>query len=245
MLGMFAVDGFFSPFINVIPVEYEGVIYSIIFTEGFVATLILILVYENTYETLQQEQQQGQQKTKYMATHDQLTGIANRSYFYSFLENLLLKNKKPRTDKQLAFIYIDLVGFKQVNDKYGHQTGDILLQALAKKIERGVRKQDMVARHGGDEFVILLNGIKHENDLISIADKLVAMISETVNVEGVELNIYPSMGISLFPTHTQDLIELERLADEAMYEAKSNKTAWKIYNGSSSVHALASPELSG
>jgi diguanylate cyclase (GGDEF)-like protein len=231
MACLFLLDKLNFPFINIIPPEFQIWVFSTIFVEGLFAIFFLILVYENTYERLQFEQQKEQQRTKHLAIHDQLTGIANRSYFYQTLENTLIRNKKLDGGQQLAFVYIDLVGFKDVNDTYGHSVGDHVLQTLARRIEQGVRDNDLVARHGGDEFVILLNSIKSEAAIVQIANKIDQLISDFVDVNGVRLQVYPSMGIAFFPKHAENVIDLERLADEAMYEAKSNGVSWKVYQG--------------
>ncbi len=234
MFSLFLLAKLNISFINIIPPEFQTVVYSIIFLEGLFAIFFLILIYENTYKQLQLEQQKVQQKTKYLAIHDQLTGIANRSYFYQKLETALIRNKKLSGDQQLAFVYIDLVGFKKINDTHGHSVGDLVLQAVAKRIEKGVRENDLVARHGGDEFVILLNSIKNEASIDQIADKIDQLISEFIEVNGVRLQVYPSMGVAFFPKHAESGIDLERLADEAMYEAKSKQVSWKVYQGKNS-----------
>ena len=235
MLSLFLLDKLKFYFIDIIPAEFETVVFSTIFVEGLFAIFFLILIYENTYERLQLEQQQEQQKNKFLAIHDQLTGIANRSHFYQTLENALIRNKKLEGGQQLAFVYIDLVDFKNINDAHGHAVGDIVLQVLAKRIEQGVRDNDLVARHGGDEFVILLNSIKNEAAIEPIAHKIARLISDVVEVSGIRLQVHPSMGIAFAPKHTSNGVELERLADEAMYEAKSGKISWKVYQGKSSL----------
>ncbi len=202
-----------------------------LFLLGFLSIFIIILVYENTFVNLQLQHEDSHEKIRYLASHDQLTGIANRSYFYQALDNSIIKHSSSAGASQLALLYMDLVGFKDINDMYGYHTGDIVLQKIAKNLESGVRGTDLVARHGGDEFVILLKNVKDEQSVTAIANKLSNLVKTPIDIVGTQLQVFPSMGIALFPKHAQDAQTLERYADEAMYQAKARKRDWKIYEG--------------
>lgn len=221
-------------FKNTIPesirLEISGLIYMI----GFISISSMILIYENTFIGLQAQQQKSQAQTRYLATHDKLTGIANRTFFYSELEASFEKIQGNKTPKQLALLYMDLVGFKEVNDTHGHHVGDVVLQRIAKNLEAGVRGTDLVARHGGDEFVILLRMVKDSESIEFIANKIAEIVSQKIETSGLSIQVFPSMGIAFYPEHANDLVALEKLADKAMYHAKSEKRDWKIHEGASS-----------
>jgi diguanylate cyclase (GGDEF)-like protein len=237
LIGFFVLARLDYPFPNLIPDDLRTNISVIIFATGFLIIFFLILIYENTFLGLQSQQQKSESQTRHLATHDKLTGIANRTLFYDTLEVSIEEHQRLATGKKLAFIYMDLVGFKEVNDQYGHHTGDIVLQKVAHTLDEAIRGTDIVARHGGDEFVFLLNGVKNEEVVHGIANKIAALVSTPVDILGDSLQVFPSMGIALFPDHAQDTINLERVADEAMYMAKSKKCDWQIYQGKDSLQA--------
>ena len=229
---MFVLDALNYDFFNAIPEQFFIIISGIIYVSGFISLFLMVTIYENTLVGLQEQQQKSQAQVRHLANHDKLTGIANRAYFYQRLEAAILKHKSSKGKEMLALLYMDLVGFNEINDNHGHHTGDIVLQSIAKNLEEGVRGTDLVARHGGDEFVVLLNRVKDEEALFGIADKVAELVSQTVDVVGLQLQVFPSMGIACLPLHAKDANDLERCADRAMYEAKQEKKLWKMYQGS-------------
>jgi len=227
-------------FPNIFTVNVNKYFSGGLFLLGFLSIFLIILVYENTFVNLQVQQEDSHQKIKHLASHDQLTGIANRAYFYQELDNNIIKYSSSAGASQLALLYMDLVGFKEINDVYGHHTGDMVLQKVAKNLEAGIRGTDLVARHGGDEFVILLKNVKDEQALAGIANKISEIVKSPIDIVGTRLQVFPSMGIAMFPKHAQDAQTLERYADEAMYQAKARKRDWKIYEGDISSEERAS-----
>lgn len=218
-------------FINIFSPGLDKYFSNFIFLLGFIAIFLVILVYENTFLSLQAQHENSNKKMSYLASHDQLTGIANRTHFYQVLDHSIVKHANSAGASQLALLYMDLVGFKEINDVYGHHTGDIVLQKVAKNLEDGVRGTDFVARHGGDEFIILLKNVKDQQAIVGIANKISEIVQSPIDVVGTQVQVFPSMGIALFPKHAQDAQTLEHYADAAMYEAKSRKRDWKIYEG--------------
>ena len=164
-----------------------------------------------------------------LAVHDYLTGLPNRRLFDDRLDHTL--QRATRLDRQAVVIFIDLDGFKPVNDTYGHQFGDELLIAVAKRLTRITRKSDTVARLGGDEFAMIVElDDERENRLEVVCDKVLSTLTEPFRIRGREINITASLGCARFPDQTTDTTELLRMADEAMYGVKhTGKGAWRLY----------------
>jgi len=154
------------------------------------------------------------------AFHDPLTQLANRSLFSDTLGTAL--SRMPESQRPVAVLFIDLDGFKQVNDSHGHAAGDALLCTLAARLRRQIRKHDLAARMGGDEFALLLDGLRQSGDAEIVAERVVATLQDPVQLEHAEVRIGGSVGVAV----VQDLEdapaadELLRHADMAMYLAK-------------------------
>ena len=159
-------------------------------------------------------------KLQIMAHYDKLTSLSNRAHFYIRLEEQLKKTRWG--DTKLAVLFIDLDGFKAVNDTFGHDIGDQLLVKVAEKLVHTVRDNDIVARLGGDEFVIALIDMEHEDDILEIANKIIANLSEAFVINKNIVNIGASIGISLYPDYAKNSDEIIKQSDDAMYEAKNN-----------------------
>ena len=148
--------------------------------------------------------------------HDALTGLPNRM----LLQDRMRQATARREHSTVAVLFIDLDRFKDINDTLGHAAGDRLLQEVAERLCRCVREGDTVARLSGDEFVVLLTGLYKEQDAAVVADKIVRNVSAPCRIGGNELRVSPSIGIALFPNDGQNIDELLRNADTAMYHAK-------------------------
>lgn len=150
--------------------------------------------------------------------HDFLTGLPNRQYFEQTLEQLLLRVQ--RTQKKFALFFIDLNQFKEINDTFGHDAGDILLKQVAERLKSNLRSGDFVARLGGDEFVIILESINNDEESIKIAENIIMKNQQPIFINGKELIPSLSIGIAFYPDHGTDISSLLKCADEAMYHAK-------------------------
>jgi diguanylate cyclase (GGDEF)-like protein/PAS domain S-box-containing protein len=165
---------------------------------------------------------------KYIATHDQLTDLPNRSRFYDYLNDAVYEAKLFK--RQLAVLFIDLDGFKQVNDTFGHEAGDQLLIAVANRLVSSVSGGDVVARMGGDEFTVILGNVLGPDNVAGIAKKILSVLSEPYNLEKTRVNITASIGISLYSGNVDDTESLLIQADQAMYRIKeTGKNGYKIF----------------
>ena len=164
------------------------------------------------------ERQQMHARLQRMAQYDQLTQVPNRELLRERFKAALANARV--TSGRMALLYIDLDRFKQVNDTYGHGVGDMLLQAVASRLQGCVRDSDTVARIGGDEFVVLLHSIQALEDAYGVQEKIQHALSLPLRLDGHCLSIGPSIGVACFPDHGTEDVALFRHADEAMYSAK-------------------------
>jgi diguanylate cyclase (GGDEF)-like protein len=165
------------------------------------------------------EQRQKSDQLAFQAQHDALTGLPNRILLEERLQQALVYAQGHR--QMAAVLYIDLDRFKEINDTLGHAVGDLLLKQVAHRLLSSVRHYDTLARMGGDEFTMVLTGVKNPQSAQSVAQNLIASLALPFIVEGRELFITASIGISVFPRDGEDAARLQRNADVAMYRAKS------------------------
>lgn len=166
------------------------------------------------------ERQATQRQLRYMAFHDALTGLGNRAMFDEALA--LAIADVERHDDILGLAFIDLDGFKPVNDRYGHAVGDAVLIEIGQRLDAICRRQDTLARFGGDEFAILLPRLRSEYDLGVVARRMTAAIEEPILVDGREIRVGASAGLVIFESGDTGRSMLEK-ADVAMYRAKRSK----------------------
>lgn len=165
---------------------------------------------------------------QYLAYHDTLTGLPSRLLFSERLEQALIYAK--RYERLVAVLFLDLDGFKQINDTMGHGAGDDLLRFVAQRLRRNIRESDTVARFGGDEFIILLRDIKRMEDMGMVATKILRAVSTSYSVNGLQVELSGCLGISVFPGDGTDCETLIKRADYAMYRAKnSGKNRVKLF----------------
>ena len=164
------------------------------------------------------EEMKKQERIEFLAYHDPLTGLVNRTFLKMQLNTLSEINK--RENKKLALIFIDLDNFKIINDTFGHEAGDELLIEIANRLKQLVRESDIVARIGGDEFVIVLNNIKNKDDVKVVITHIQKELIKPIKIDKNDVEITFSAGIALYPDDTTNINEILQLADIAMYESK-------------------------
>lgn len=198
---------------------------------GVLVTAILMgfILYWN--RKLQKEialRQEAEERIRHLATHDSLTGLPNRVLFLDRLKSCLQLAK--REQYKFAVLFMDLDGFKDVNDNYGHQAGDELLRIISDRISTTLRESDTVARFGGDEFTILLPKISDLSGVCFVAEKLLMQRSEPIIIDGHDIQIGFSIGISIYPDCGNTLEEIINHADNMMYDVKKNgKNAYQFF----------------
>lgn len=162
----------------------------------------------------------SEDRLRYIAYHDPLTSLGNRKYFQ---ENLTQSLDLARKQKQLlALLFLDLDGFKKVNDTLGHDIGDELLKAVADRLTNSLRHTDIVSRLGGDEFTVILPGIPEVKYAGKVAEKIAKVVSEDYYLEGHQVHVTTSIGISIFPLDGESEETLIKKSDTAMYQAKKS-----------------------
>ena len=174
-----------------------------------------------------------ERKSRHLALHDAVTGLSNVTLFNDRLRNGLAQAQ--RHEWRLAVMFIDLDQFKDINDTYGHDVGDRVLQMVAQRMQTAVRAGDTVSRRGGDEFLFLMLEAKDENNAAKLAAKIIDNVAQPCEVEGVNLTVRPSIGIALYPEDGQSAQELLKNADIAMYAAKQQKSGRALYSQVSQV----------
>lgn len=180
----------------------------------------LWLAYNITERRRAEEQSRiNEEQIRYLALHDHLTGLANRAYLVEQMQKAL--NMAQRNGHQVGLLFLDLDHFKTINDAHGHDSGDLVLQEIAARLKTVVRDSDTVARHGGDEFVILLSKVDGVTGAAAVAEKTLQALTVPIEANGVKLRVGASIGISLYPDHGATLDALQRAADDAMYAAKA------------------------
>jgi diguanylate cyclase (GGDEF)-like protein/PAS domain S-box-containing protein len=166
------------------------------------------------------ERQQMHERLQHMALYDQLTRLPNRQLFLDRFKTALARARRDQS--LLSLLFLDLDDFKHVNDTLGHAMGDLLLQRVAQRLLECVRGSDTVARLGGDEFVVLLESGHAREHATAVAEKILAAFGPPFDVEGLRLNIQPSIGVAIYPEHGAEEHHLLGHADDAMYRSKKS-----------------------
>ena len=162
-----------------------------------------------------------------LALNDPLTGLANRRLLADRISMALVHARRNKS--AMAVVYLDLDGFKQINDTLGHGAGDILLKMVAERLVAAVRKEDTVARVGGDEFILMLWHVSGTDYAATVASRSIEAVSQPYYIEGNTVSITTSAGVSIYPVHGENADMLMKSADLALYEAKrAGKNAYRI-----------------
>jgi diguanylate cyclase (GGDEF)-like protein/PAS domain S-box-containing protein len=184
---------------------------------------------------------QAEERIQYLATRDALTGLPNRALLADRAGQAILAAARSRG--MLAVLLFDLDRFKLVNDSLGHQAGDALLRAVAERLQNTLRREDTLARLGGDEYVLLWDGLKGAPEAALVAQRIQGILQRPFVIEGRTLNVTASIGISIYPEDGRDFNELLKNADTAMYDAKDGGRNGMRYF-SPQLHARAEARLS-
>ncbi|SOD96989.1 PAS domain S-box-containing protein/diguanylate cyclase (GGDEF) domain-containing protein [Caenispirillum bisanense] len=178
------------------------------------------------------ERHQSAERIRHLALYDQLTGLANRSLLSDRLQAALVYSRRHKT--AVALLFIDLDGFKPINDRYGHDAGDAVLATVGRRLKAVLREVDTAARIGGDEFVVLAEEVATRADAERIADKILAAVRDPVSWEGEDLAVGASIGLAFHPDDSNTGDGLLTIADNAMYAAKAggkNRWSWRLPGG--------------
>jgi len=187
------------------------------------------------------EQRSLVERLAHQAQHDTLTGLPNRILFEDRLQQALAHAR--RTGDMVGLLFADLDNFKRVNDTLGHRVGDVLLEYVAQRLLARIRQTDTLARMGGDEFAVILTGLNDPTQAAEVAQKLLAALQSAFAVEGYQLFLNGSVGISLFPQDGVEAAVLQRNADTAMYRAKAAGSGFQFFTPEMHAEALERLEL--
>lgn len=197
---------------------------------------------EETYRAvveLTNELERAKEHLEWLSFHDPLTGLPHRRLVEERVGQLILLAARER--REIATLMIDLDGFKPINDQYGHDAGDAVLRAVARRLKKILRKSDTVARFGGDEFVALLATDGSCEGAALAAAKLLEAVRRPISVGAANIVVGASIGIAVFPGHGDRGTQLLRNADAAMYEAKRAGGGWRLYDATSSSRPRRKP----
>ena len=190
--------------------------------------IVRTMEHQNTQQRMtivrdRRDRVEAQARIHHMARHDGLTGLPNRAAFHAHVDALIARDAAGGAG--FALLFIDLDHFKRVNDSLGHTVGDALLQTVAQRVAQVLRAGDLVARFGGDEFVVVLADTANVQAVRHVAHKLLLAVGEPVEVQGTRISVTPSIGVALHPLDGHTPAELIKHADTAMYQAKAQGRA--------------------
>ena len=217
------------PFIQSIAPNNIGLSRIMITMLNLSVVAALALVYERTTANLQRERDAEHQRYIRLAKIDPLTGLENRRNFDAEvgrrIDSATAQGRQPR----FALCFIDLDGFKAVNDRHGHNIGDEVLRVVSDRMRSASRAIDVVGRHGGDEFMLMLDAMSDRDMLDTMARRLIDSIEQPISTSVGMVGISASIGFAQFPDDAQELDALKKAADLAMYEAKRNRAGWVFF----------------
>ncbi len=209
-------------------VHKDGTIFHIEYTSALItengekASAVVIVFRDITDEKMKQE------RIRFLALHDELTGLPNRYYFRQILSEVIISYRD--TGQRLGVFLLDVDRFKYVNDSLGHDTGDLLLKGITERLSAICQSVGAtVARMGGDEFLILVQDPCEQEELCQFSERILKQFVPPFTLNGTDFHVTPSIGISLYPDHGQDMDTLIKLADVAMYSAKEQRNHYRVY----------------
>ena len=189
----------------------------------------MAFIYEYTAAVLKRERDAEHEKYIKLAKTDPLTGLANRRNFDDMLKERAEVYGAQIPPRRFALGYLDLDGFKPINDQYGHAVGDEVLRVISDRLRAALRGSDFVGRHGGDEFMLLLDTIGSQEALEAMADRMLHSIARPIKTSAGIVGVTGSLGFAMFPLDAVDVKDLMKAADDAMYTAKQTRGSWHFY----------------
>lgn len=213
-------------------VSLQDFLISIILFGGGIFVIMVVRLSLNSMENIRNIAD----SERHRALHDELTELPNRTLLYERIEQAMLQAERDQVP--ISILLMDLNRFKEINDTLGHFYGDYLLQMIAPRLRKSIRKSDTIARFGGDEFAVVLPGVEMEQ-AIQISEKISLSMEEPFQIEGNLLSIDVSIGIALYPDHGSDSDTLLQHADVALYAAKkTSNTCYAVYNADHDEHSM-------
>jgi len=204
--------------------------HSMLLLVGFCLVAALAFVYESASSTLRNERDMEHHKVMMLAQTDSLTGLANRRMFDDMLSSYIARQHATQRSQSLALCYLDLNGFKSINDNYGHDVGDQVLRAISIRLRSSLRGADLIGRHGGDEFMLLLDQLEPGPAQEAMAQRFLKIIAEPIETSTGLLCVGGSLGFAFFPQHGTNTETLKKSADTAMYNAKRSGLGWCVFD---------------
>jgi diguanylate cyclase (GGDEF)-like protein len=196
---------------------------------NFLIAALLAFSYEYTSVSLKRERDHEYQKFIDMARKDPLTGLSNRRIFDEALQSRIELYERMPSKPCFALCYVDLDKFKPINDTYGHDTGDDVLSAVSNRLLSALRGADFIGRHGGDEFMLLFDGVHSTEAMQALGLRLLQLIREPIPTRAGMLSVDASIGFAAYPQHGRDASSLRAATDAAMYDAKRGRKGFHIY----------------
>lgn len=198
---------------------------------------LMAFIYEYTANLLKQERNLEHQKFVQLAKTDPLTGLANRRNFDALLAERISIHGHPSLPQRFALGYLDLDGFKPINDRHGHAVGDEVLRVISDRLRSTLRGSDFVGRHGGDEFMLMIDLPDGQDFLELMADRLLTAIAQPINTSAGILSVTGSLGFAIFPLDANEIEALKKSADSAMYAAKHQRGSWRYFHSTHTASA--------
>lgn len=197
----------------------------------------MAFIYEYTAAALKRERDIEHEKFVQLAKTDPLTGLANRRNFDDMLKERVELYGAQIPPRRFALGCLDLDGFKPVNDQYGHAVGDEVLLVISGRLRSALRGSDFVGRHGGDEFMLLLDSVGSQEALEAMADRMLSSIAQPIKTSVGIVGVTGSLGFAMFPLDAVEIKDLMKAADDAMYTAKQKRDSWHFYRKNQTLSA--------
>jgi diguanylate cyclase (GGDEF)-like protein len=225
----------YSP-INVFVDNQLDMVSTAFVIENIAATAMFAFLYEYVSGAVRKARDKEHARIARLAQTDPLTGLVNRRVFdEALVERIAARYDSDKRLRSFVLGYLDLNGFKPINDRHGHDVGDQVLRAISIRLRSSLQGRDLIGRQGGDEFMLLLEGIESEASLNILANRFLQIIAEPIETSAGLLSLTASLGFAFFPKHGTDIQVLKKAADAAMYDAKRKHLGWHIFN----IHSIA------